>query len=57
MLRDDHSNKAWFFPTADTGVEQAATVIIDWCAAFGVPKNLMSDGATHFKNKTLNRLA
>ena len=57
MLRDDHSNYAWFFPTADTSAEQAATAIIDWCAAFGVPKMLMSDGPTHFKNETLGRLA
>lgn len=57
MLRDDHSNYAWFFSTADTCAEQAATAIIDWCAAFGVPKMLMSDGPTHFKNETLSRLA
>lgn len=27
--------------------------IIDWCAAFGVPNILMSDGPTHFRNKTI----
>lgn len=57
MLRDDHSDYKWFFAFADTSAENAAHAIVDWCAAFGVPKSLMSDGPTHFKNETLNRLS
>lgn len=57
MLRDDHSNYAWFYATCDTAAEQAASAIIDWCAAFGTPKQLMSDGPTHFKNETIRQLA
>lgn len=33
--------------------ENAATTIIDWSAAFGVPKALMSDWLSHFKNETI----
>ena len=53
MLRDDRSDYKWFFAFSDTSAENAAHAIIDWCAAFGVPKELMSDGPTHFKNETV----
>ena len=53
MLRDDHSDYKWFFPFSDTLAENAAIAIIDWCAAFGVPNGLMSDGPTHFRNETV----
>lgn len=53
MLRDDHSDYKWFFAFTDTAADNAAQAIIDWCAAFGVPKMLMSDGPTHFKNETV----
>ena len=55
MLRDDHSNYCWFFAFPDTSAENTPTAIIDWCAAFRVPKGLMSDGPTHFKNETIRR--
>lgn len=53
MLRDDHSDYKWFFAFPDTSAENAARAIIDWAAAFGAPKCLMSDGPTHFKNETV----
>lgn len=53
MLRDDHSDYKWFYALASTDAENAASAIIDWAAAFGVPAALMSDGPTHFKNETL----
>jgi transposase InsO family protein len=53
MLRDDHSDYKWFFAFAGESAENAALAIIDWCAAFGVPNCLMSDGPTHFKNETV----
>lgn len=53
MLRDDHSSYCWFFAFRDTLAENAARAVVDWCAAFGVPAGLMSDGPTHFKNETL----
>lgn len=31
----------------------AARTIIDWAAAFGVPKSQMSDGTMHFKNEII----
>ena len=57
MLRDDHSGYQWFFPFATTAAENAANEIIDWCAAFGVPQGLMSDGPTHFRNETMLLIA
>lgn len=56
ILRDEHSNYCWLFPVADTAAEHAARSILDWCAAFGVPDMLMSDGPTHFKNETIRIL-
>lgn len=53
MLRDDHSNYCWFFSFAGTAAENSAHAIIDWCAAFRFPQQLMSDGPTHFRNEFL----
>ncbi|CDF38803.1 unnamed protein product [Chondrus crispus] len=57
MMRDDFSDYKWFFPFADTSAANAATAIIDWCAALGVPKSLMSDGPTHLRNETIRLVA
>ena len=57
MLRDDHSDYKWFFAFGDTSAENASRAIIDCCAAFGVPKGLMSDGPTHFKNETVHKVS
>lgn len=57
LLRDDHSGYCWFFAFPSTNAENAAIVIQGWCAAFGAPGSLMSDGPTHFRNKTLRPLA
>lgn len=57
MMRDDFSNFKWFFPFADTSAVNATTGIIDWCAAFGVPKSLMSDCPTHFRNEKIRLVA
>lgn len=46
LLRDDHSDYKWFFGYPKTNAENAATGIIEWCAAFCVPNGLMSDGPT-----------
>lgn len=56
MLRDDHSDFKWLFPFAGTAAENAAIALTDWCASFGIPQGLMSDGPTHFKNETIRRL-
>lgn len=57
LLRDDATDYKWMFAFPDTSAENAATAIIDWSAAFGVPKGLMSDGPTHFRNETLRLIA
>lgn len=57
MLRDDHPDYKWFFACHNLTAETAARATIDWCAACGVPKSLMSDGPTHFKNETLRLLS
>lgn len=53
MLRDDHSDCKWLFAFPNTNSENAATSIFEWCAAFGVPNGLMSEGPTHFKNEVV----
>lgn len=53
LLRDDHSGYCWLFPFGNTNAENAAHAIVDWCASFGVPAGLISDGPTHFRNETV----
>lgn len=53
MLLHDHSNYAWFFPFENTSSENATHAIVDWCAAFGVRKSVMSDEFMHFRNETV----
>lgn len=53
VLRDYHSAYTWLFAFDGAAGLYAAQAVIDWCAAFGVPKGLMYDGPTHFKNVTI----
>lgn len=57
MLRDEHSDYKWFLLFAETSASNAATAIIDWCAAFGMPNGLMSDRPTNFKNETIWKIS
>lgn len=57
MIWDDHSDYKRVFPFLNTAGENAAVALIDWRAAFGIPKRLMSNGPTHFRNETLRLLA
>lgn len=45
-----------FFAFLSLSVFFAAKVIADWCAAFGVPNRVMSDGPTHFRNEIDNAI-
>lgn len=56
MLKDDHSGYCWQYPTITTDAESAADALLDWSAAFGAPKGLMSDGPSHFRSETIRRL-
>lgn len=53
MLHDDHSDNKWYFALSDTSAENAERAIIDWYTAFVVPKLLISNGPTNFKNETV----
>ena len=53
MLRDDHSDYKCFLAFPNTLAENAATAVIEWCAVFGVPNGLMSDGPTQFRNEVV----
>lgn len=57
MLRDDHSDYKRFFAFANTAAGNAAQAFIDWWAAFGVQRTLMSDRPTHFKMRLFVRSA
>lgn len=54
LFRDDHSGYCLLFPFADTNAKNAAHAIIDWCAAPGVPSELISDGPAHFRNENVH---
>ena len=56
MVRDDHPDYKWLFPFPTTNAFNAASALVEWCAAFGVPNGFMSDGPTHFRNETLRLL-
>lgn len=56
MSRDDHSSYCWFYSDAKTSAETTAHALLDWCAAFGTPSGLMSDGPMHFKKETVRLL-
>lgn len=53
MLRDEHSNYKRFFAFGNTAANIAALAIMNWCAAFGVRKMLMSNEPTHIKTETV----
>lgn len=57
LVQDNHSRYAWFYPSTSTSADTVASTLVHWCAAFGTPGMLMSDGPTHFKNKVLRLLA
>lgn len=53
MIWDNHSDYLRFYPTSGTDAEQAALALLDWCEAFRVPDQVLSDGSMHFWNETL----
>lgn len=57
MVRDNHSEYAWLYPSCDMTEETAAHSLLDWCTWFGAPTSFMSDDPTHFKNETLHFLS
>ena len=56
MIRDDHSCYCWFFPDTIITAETANNILDEWSASFGVRTTVMSEGPTHFNNKTLRLL-
>lgn len=52
MLRDEHSNYCRLFACFETSAKHAVTAIVDWCAAFEVRSQLISDRPAHFLNET-----
>lgn len=56
MIRDDHSEYSWFYPSPSTAAEHAAHAPVDWCSAFRPQTRFMSDGPTHLQKKVLRQL-
>lgn len=56
MIRDVHSGYSWLYPQYGTDAQNTALALRDRLAAFGVPKQLMSDGSPHYKNETIRML-
>lgn len=57
LVRDDNSGYGWFYPSSSKSAGKAYNARLDWCASFGVPNSLMSDGPTHFRNETIPLVA
>lgn len=57
LLRDDFSSYSWLIPFTAANSDNTADALIEWATTFTVPKMLMSDGGSHFKNATLRKLS
>ena len=56
MVRDDFSGYSWLVPFANADSENAADGLLEWSSTFTIPKGLMTDGGSHFRNETVRRL-
>lgn len=56
MVRVDHSESYWLYPSAGTNAKTALKSLIGWSAAFSLPEGSISDGPTHLKNETIRLL-
>ena len=56
MIRDDFSGYCWLLPLINADSENAADALIEWVSTFTVPKSLMTDGGSHFRNETVRLL-
>lgn len=56
LYRDDHSNYYVIFLFQNVSAENTAHGLIEWKAAFTIPKSFISDGTTHFGNETVGFL-
>ena len=57
VLVDDVSSFLSLQPAASCTSEVAARSILEWVSVLGTPEVFVSDGAPHFKNKTLKLVA
>lgn len=53
LLCVDHPGYCWHFSFASFNAGNAAHAKVDWCAAFGVHRELISDIPTHSRNETV----
>jgi hypothetical protein len=56
VLSDDFTGMVMLEACTAATSEMAARGILSWCSVFGVPKVLVSDTASHFKNEMLGHL-
>lgn len=53
VLMDAHLDYKWTFTLSKIAVDSAAQILMDCCAAYGVPEMLVSNEPTLFKNETI----
>lgn len=56
MVHNNHSGYSWLYPASITDYKTAGNALVDQSAAFGSPRQLMSDRPPNFKNDTLGLL-
>jgi len=54
---DVYSHSVQMYPCRSVGAEEALAALLHWFGTFGVPKFLVSDQGTYFKNVLLETLA
>jgi len=57
VVTDDYSHLVQMYPCRSVGADEALAALLHWFGTFGVPKFLVSDQGTYFKNVLLETLA
>ena len=57
VILEDVSGYTWLRPSRACTANGTVEELVGWCATFGPPITWVSDNATHFRNRTVRRIA